>query len=68
MFEAQNLAGGQTPKLAEPIVAEVQNSTEGKRTQGRELAERADHHRGWGSSDRSLSFAVAVALRKDVRS
>ena len=68
MFEAQNLAGGQTPKLAEPIAAEVQNSAEGKRSQGRELAERADHHRGWGSSDRSLSFAVAVALRKDVRS
>ena len=68
LLEAQNLAGGQTLKLAEPIVAEVQNSTEGKRSQGRELAERADHHRGWGSSDRSLSFAVAVALRKDCRS
>ena len=69
LLGVQNLVGGRNPKLVEPIVAEVGNFTEDKHSLGRGLAERADHHRGWGNFDRSLSFAVAVeALRKDCRS
>ena len=69
LLGGQNLVGGRNPKLVKPIVAEVGNFTEDKHSQGRGLAERADHHRGWGSFDRSLSFAVVVeALRKDCRS